>query len=492
MNVLTILIDTLNRNYLSCYGNDWINTPNIQRLADKGVVFDNHYIGSAPCMPARREFFTGRKQFLWRGWGQLEPFDDHLAIMANDLGVKTTVVTDHYHYWDMSHGYGYIQPFQEKAMITGQESDRIIAPAVKEEDLPQWAKSISKYMPEKFGMRYYRNVMNFKTEEDFHCAQVMSKGAQAIENTIKGDPNFMLIENFDPHDPWYVPEPYRSMYGPYSEEYSCWAPYVWPDRVERFFEQSRPEELEFLRQQYAGNVTMVDHQLGKVFDALDKRNLWDDAVVILTTDHGHELGEHRCFGKAYPHWNTHANIPLIIWHPKYPGHRRADAFSNITDIHSTIMELLGGEDYHAPDGRSLMPVLSGQKQQVRDGVLYGTYGLGACWSDEDFSFFSGYDNDRSLPYWYSTKMFRDNLAPDASCGKFVPGVDHPVWRFPCPYRFDHPRRVSPQIFSHDDWHQLNDLSADRNLLRECRERLKAAMDEETAPPEQYRRLLLED
>ena len=60
MNVLFILSDSVNRNHLSCYGNDWVQTPNLQRLANRGVVFDNHFVGSVACMPARRDVWTGR------------------------------------------------------------------------------------------------------------------------------------------------------------------------------------------------------------------------------------------------------------------------------------------------------------------------------------------------------------------------------------------------------------------------------------------------
>lgn len=71
MRTLFILLDSLRRDFLTCYGNDWVHTPNISRLAERSVVFDNHWVGSLPCMPARREFLTGRHNFLHRSWGTL-------------------------------------------------------------------------------------------------------------------------------------------------------------------------------------------------------------------------------------------------------------------------------------------------------------------------------------------------------------------------------------------------------------------------------------
>lgn len=99
MKTLFVLLDSLNRNYLPIYGNDWVKAPNIQRLADTGIVFDNHWLGSAPCMPARRDILTGRLNFLERGWGAIEPMDIPFPRLLRDAGVRSHMETDHYHYF---------------------------------------------------------------------------------------------------------------------------------------------------------------------------------------------------------------------------------------------------------------------------------------------------------------------------------------------------------------------------------------------------------
>ncbi|MBW7458915.1 sulfatase-like hydrolase/transferase, partial [Paenibacillus sepulcri] len=76
MKAIMVMFDTLNRHMLSPYGGpEWLQTPNFKRLAERTAVFDNSYVGSMPCMPARRELHTGRYNFLHRSWGPLEPFD---------------------------------------------------------------------------------------------------------------------------------------------------------------------------------------------------------------------------------------------------------------------------------------------------------------------------------------------------------------------------------------------------------------------------------
>ena len=100
MNVILVLIDSLNRHHLSAYETSPVSTPNLDRLFEKAWRFDNHFVGSLPCMPARREIFAGRKDFLWRPWGPLEPFDDRLPRLLEQRGYSTAIVTDHYHYWE--------------------------------------------------------------------------------------------------------------------------------------------------------------------------------------------------------------------------------------------------------------------------------------------------------------------------------------------------------------------------------------------------------
>lgn len=75
MSTVFLLLDSLNRKALGSYGGTAIATPNFDRIASRGIVFDNHYVGSLPCMPARRDLLTGRLNFLHRSWGPIEPYD---------------------------------------------------------------------------------------------------------------------------------------------------------------------------------------------------------------------------------------------------------------------------------------------------------------------------------------------------------------------------------------------------------------------------------
>ena len=102
MRTVLILMDTLNRRYLKTYDKNARGiTPNIDKFAEESVIFENHFIGSAPCMPARRDIFTGRMQFLERGWGGIEPFDITLPEMLRKHKIFTHITTDHTHYFEL-------------------------------------------------------------------------------------------------------------------------------------------------------------------------------------------------------------------------------------------------------------------------------------------------------------------------------------------------------------------------------------------------------
>jgi arylsulfatase A-like enzyme len=123
VNVVLILVDSLNRADLRCYAADAsVETPNVDRLARRAWRFDDHFVGSLPCLPARRELFAGFKELLWRPWGPLEHFDARLPRLLEARGYSTAIVTDRYPYWEES-GNGYLQSFQQTELVRGHEHD---------------------------------------------------------------------------------------------------------------------------------------------------------------------------------------------------------------------------------------------------------------------------------------------------------------------------------------------------------------------------------
>src|SRR3989339_1110324 len=122
MRAIMMMYDTLCRRFLPPYGCDWTKMPNLQRLADRSAVFDNCYVGSMPCMPARRELHTGRYNFLHRSWGPIEPFDDSMPELLKRGGIHSHLISDHYHYWEEG-GCNYHTRYKTWEIVRGQEGD---------------------------------------------------------------------------------------------------------------------------------------------------------------------------------------------------------------------------------------------------------------------------------------------------------------------------------------------------------------------------------
>ena len=485
MNVITILVDSMNRRFLGTYGCDSGVTPNMDRFARRAAVFENHFIGAAPCMPARRELMTGRQELFWRGWGHLEPFDAPIAREAGKTGAVTAIVTDHYHYWENS-AHGYLEHFQGSRFIRGHEMDYYNTD--KTGEIPGWADSIDKRGRGGAGRRYYQNVKDFAKPEDFFAPKTFAEACGWLDANHAHEKFFLWVECFDAHEPFHVPEPYKSMFTKITGEgMTCWPPYQdgCHGRNGEFWATAPPEEIEYIRAQYMGKLYMVDEFMGKLFDKLDEYCLWDDTAVIVTTDHGHELGERGRYGKQPPMFDLSAHIPLMIWHPKYPGQRRIGALTTAIDLYPTILEMLGAPDAKAPHGRSLMPLLKGETGAHRDAVVYGWFGCGAMITTEDYSYFTSWDNGVPL-YWYTAGYMTPK--PGITGGNFIPGVDTPVWKVPMEGQPVYPELLYDR--KADPGQTVNLAGEKQEIVKMMKARLAALMREQGVPEEQFARLRL--
>ena len=194
MKTILILMDTLQRKMVHAYNPDCpVITPNIDRLAEKSTVFDQHYIGSAPCMPARRDILTGRLNFLERNWGPIEPFDVTMPAILKRHGVFSHIVTDHCHYAELG-GEGYLQQYNTWDMIRGQETD-VWASQIRDPEMPE------NYIG-RVGRQYQCNRQYFKSDADYPTPKTFAAAAQSLKNNEGADDFFLQVEVFDPHEPF--------------------------------------------------------------------------------------------------------------------------------------------------------------------------------------------------------------------------------------------------------------------------------------------------
>lgn len=445
MNLLFISLDSLRRDVLEPYVDqptvfDYeIETDNLDRFADRATVFEDHYAGSLPCMPARREWLTGTKEFLWRPWGPIESFDEPVAKLARDEGILSKLITDHFHYFQ--HGsHGYYEDFNGFDFVRGNEydawrtapkqfADDEIDPFLdRHTDPPGSVQYLNR-------TAYLRNSAEFDTEADYFTPKVFSRAVTWLRDNQDWDDWFCYIDNFDVHEPFDVPEPYASMYtneDPDDPDLPLW-PYYGP--VDGGQSELSDRELSFIRSQFAGSVTMVDRWLGRLFDELDEAGLWNETIVVVTSDHGFALGDHGYVGKnEFLPYNVIAQTPLLVWHPEAQVDR-VSALTTAVDLYATFLDGLGVEDASRRHSRSLEPLMTGERAHHRDYVLYGYWGTSLNVTDGEYTYHCPPDPESGTEC-YSMEMINPHSwftppepQPDAEAGAFLPYTDASVWRY---------------------------------------------------------------
>ena len=363
MKTVFVLFDSLNRHMLGCYGGTRIPTPNFDRLAKRTQVFDKHYVGSLPCMPARRDLLTGRLTFLHRSWGPLEPFDNAFPELLKANGVHSHLVTDHYHYWEDG-GATYHNRYSTYEFVRGQEADLWKAMVQ-----PPWERLREQYHERQFAAEkrskytpYMVNREFIREEKDFPSVQCFAHGFDFLDRNRDADNWLLQIETFDPHEPFHAPERFKAPFktdwtGPIRD---------WPryGRVDEL-----PAEADELRANYYAVVSLCDSLLGELLDYFDQHGLWKDTALVVSTDHGFLLGEHDFWAKNRMHlYEEIVHIPLFVHDPRRPGAKRIDRLTQSIDIAPTMLDLFGIPPPPETEGQCLLG------QSTRDAALFGYFG----------------------------------------------------------------------------------------------------------------------
>lgn len=373
MKAIMIMYDSLNRRLLPNYGCDLLHMPNFRRLEKHTVTFDRCYVGSMPCIPARREIHTGRYNFLHRSWGPLEPFDDSMPELLKEHGVHSHLVTDHVHYVEDG-GAHYLNRYSTWETFRGQEGDEWkgdlgavdITQILKLEDIPERYQKYH-YMRQTMAKQDIINRRFVQKEEDFPQTKTFAAGLEFIQQNCDYDNWFVQIETFDPHEPYFSPDHYQDLYSEHGKE----NPYDWPP----YGEDNEKIDTEEMRRKYYALASMCDANLGKILDIMDEKDLWKDTMLIVNTDHGFLLGEHGWWGKnLMPLYNDIANIPFFVWDPRCGcRNERRQSLIQTIDIAPTLLEYFGIDIPTDMQGKPLKDTIATDKA-VRKYALYGYHG----------------------------------------------------------------------------------------------------------------------
>jgi arylsulfatase A-like enzyme len=482
MKTIFLVMDSLNRRLLNCYGGQGTYTPNLDRLVKHGVVFDNHYSCSLPCMPARREYMTGRANFLEAPWGPIEPWDDCLPTeLRKQKKTYSHMVTDHYHYFH-SGGEAYHTLFDTWELERGQEGD-LWHPLVEPPEIPPFVG--------KNRRAYWVNQKFYDHEDEtqYPTPRCFMRAMEFLDNNHNQDNWHLHLEVFDPHEPFLCPEKYTKMYGDTWE-----APYHfdWPP-----YEAVKQDEkaVDHIRKSYQGVLTMEDVWLGHFLDKMDQYHLWEDTVLILTTDHGYMLGEHGYWAKNYMlPYEELVHIPLIICAPqsKLNG-EHVTALTSTLDLMPTILELYGADIPGDVQGKSLLHLLN-KDETHHDAVLFGYFGKDVNLFDGRYTY-CRQPEEGAIVYHHTAmpRGFHDFLPQEklrsAEMGVFL-ACSHGIPHYRIAEKSHRHVDATPYNPIYDlvkDPHQTEAIQ-DEALEGRLSEKMKELLDLYEAPPCQYTRL----
>jgi arylsulfatase A-like enzyme len=371
-NVIVILLDSLRADHVGCYGNDWIKTPVMDKLAANGFKFSKARIHNNPTLPMRLDAFTGRFGLRSMRWG---PVPANYVTMAELLGeqqVSTALITDTPH---MRSNRGFTSGFDHIDFIRGHEADlHIIDPRIKV-DVDAFHKEDPKRVRDSAGTREQTeqillNCHGWKSDEDSFVAQCVKSAIDWLKGRQKGEQFMLWLDSFDPHEPWNPMPPFDTMYT--DKDYKG-QQIIQP--IAGTIDYLEDDELNNIKKLYAGKVSQCDKWVGILLKALEEMGLAENTSIIFTSDHGEPFGEHGFVRKAEPrHYAEETDIPLIIRQPNGVGAgKSSDALTMPPDLFPTIFELLGLEPPAFAQGKSLVPVTKGEASEVWPCTISGKY-----------------------------------------------------------------------------------------------------------------------
>lgn len=372
-NVLFLISDDLN-NSLGCYGHPQTQTPNIDRLAARGVRFEHAYCQFPLCGPSRNSMLTGL-------------YPNSTGILANQQIFRQTVPSHHslpqafrlagyfagrigklYHYnVPKSIGTnGHDDPGSWELELNPAGCDRL-------EEEPH----IFSLIPGRFGgtLSWYASPRS----DQYHTDGLLAADAEWVLERCarqKHRPFFLAVGFYRPHTPYVSPKPYFERYpeqempvvqGVEEDQTDLPAPALGS------YKREQDKLTDDLRRQcvqaYYASTTFMDAQVGRVLDALERLGLSDNTIVVFTSDHGYHLGEHGLWQKMSL-FEESARVPLIIAAPSTSTHGAvAKAPVGLIDLYPTLAELCGVK---APDnlqGQSLVPMLNEPNARGRGWTL---------------------------------------------------------------------------------------------------------------------------
>lgn len=330
-NVLLLILDTVRSKSMSVYGYERPTTPRLERLGERGVVFDRA-VASAPwTLPTHATIFTGRHHHeLSVNWRRpLDGTDPTLAEVLRENGYATGGFVGNFYYAGPQFGVdrGFIRYRHKPITAAGVFS--------------------SGWLGRELLLAYRSLTGNGQDLVRKTAAQVNAEFLEWQASLPAERPFFAFLNFFDAHSPYLPPEPYDRRFAD--------RPRYWlSDEGAEY----SPEDLQALTDAYDNSLAYLDERLGDLFDELDRRGVLENTLVVVTSDHGEQFGEHGLMYHSNSLYMPLLHVPLIVSYPSaLPAGRRVSAPASVRDIAATVMDLTGLPDSPFP-GSSLASLWS--------------------------------------------------------------------------------------------------------------------------------------
>jgi choline-sulfatase len=365
-NILSIICDQMRGDAMGFLGHPNVRTPNIDRLASEGVVFERCFVNNPVCLPSRKSAFSGRYPHEHGSLSNLQrrhlPWTGTLLEHMSQCGYRTGWVGKNHTYTEEAVAKADFQSVRDREPFRDYNG---MVP-------PHWHTDV--YWP----------------EEDCHPAINTREALRFLDQSKAGDPFFLHVSYFDPHPPYMAPAEFSSRY--LSRDMKL-PEYVPPERLSPRLDEykrgfcldrvSQADLTETMRYYYAQIEWGVDKQVGRLMRVLAERGLAENTLVVFTSDHGDFMGTHGLVRKGMFLYDSLLHVPMI-W--RFPGRAPAGTRNRVLAQHVDLFPTFADYTQRKPSvdlpGRSLRPYIEGGRDDDSQSRVFASAGYGELGAEQ--------------------------------------------------------------------------------------------------------------
>jgi len=387
-NVLLITSDQMRADAISCYGNTWVKTPNFERLAQSGILYEQAYTPNPICVPARASITTGNYSHCATGTknnaGRIKDHQPKIAEHFSNAGYATYAIGK-LHYLPYSpcgkerllHGFAHAELAEEGRIIKLHAKNGATRGL---EDYHDYLHDVGWGGYERahgVGNNDIHPAPSPLPKEHYCDAWVARRSIENLQQHLNGKqdtPFFMWTSFVKPHSPYDPPAPYHKLYDPReiplpignADNLEHKAPHLSYSRIAHGQDLFSPEMIQVARAYYHAQVTFQDEMIGDLLDFLEENDLRERTIVVYTADHGDLLGDFGCFFKCNFLQGSVKAPFMISWPSRIPSGKRNSSLVGLQDILPTLTSMTGLPLEAKVHGKDLSNVFEDAERLVRD------------------------------------------------------------------------------------------------------------------------------